>query len=164
MNRPLAATLILGSVLWAMTIVTAPSFARHERFAGGVAHVYAAASRMCHQKPERSFHLAGGQMPVCARCAGLYISGAAGALLAMMTWTDLRASRTRLLLAIAAAPTAITWTAEAAGIMPFSNAARALAALPLGLFAGWLFVGMLRYDAGLDGGKIHDSRSRARSL
>ena len=35
-------------------------------------------SRICHQRPERSFAIAGIQMPVCARCSGLYVSGALG--------------------------------------------------------------------------------------
>ena len=42
-----------------------------------------AAGRVCHQRPERSFHVAGVQLPVCARCTGLYVSGAAGALAAL---------------------------------------------------------------------------------
>lgn len=29
--------------------------------------------RVCHQKPERSFHFGGKQFPVCARCMGIYI-------------------------------------------------------------------------------------------
>lgn len=35
-----------------------------------------------------------------------------------------------------------------------SNALRALAALPLGGVAGWLFVQMLRYDSRLDGEQV----------
>ena len=27
---------------------------------------------ICHQMPERSFHLGGLQIPVCARCLGIY--------------------------------------------------------------------------------------------
>ena len=44
------------------------------------AAVYAAGSLVCHQRPERSFHLAGAQLPVCARCLGLYVGGFVGAI------------------------------------------------------------------------------------
>ncbi len=37
---------------------------------------------MCHRLPERSLALAGVQMPLCSRCAGLFAGVAAGALIA----------------------------------------------------------------------------------
>ena len=43
-----------------------------------VAFIFAVGSVVCHQLPERSFFLDGRQLPVCARCTGLYLSGAAG--------------------------------------------------------------------------------------
>src|SRR5437867_4112806 len=33
---------------------------------------YLVGSLLCHQRPERSFFLWGSQMPVCARCMGIY--------------------------------------------------------------------------------------------
>ena len=60
-------------------------------------------------------------------------------------------------LIIAALPTALTLALEILGMMRFSNTARAIAALPLGAFAGWLFVRMLRYDSRLDAHKNADS-------
>ena len=120
-----------------------------------VSVLYAASSRICHQRPERSFVIAGFQMPVCARCSGLYASGALGALLA---WSRPRRSPRfgRALLFAAAVPTALTFALEFSGLMRFSNATRAIAALPLGACAGWVFVGMLRYDSRLDGDKNAD--------
>src|SRR6185436_19797703 len=44
--------------------------------------VYAAASRVCHQRPERSFHTHDVAWPVCARCGGLYLSAPFAALVA----------------------------------------------------------------------------------
>jgi uncharacterized membrane protein len=41
----------------------------HPSFAGSI---YNAFSYVCHQRPERSFHIAGYQFAVCARCTGLY--------------------------------------------------------------------------------------------
>jgi uncharacterized membrane protein len=105
--------------------------------------VYAAGSNICHQRPERSFHLAGQKLPVCARCTGLYVSAAAAVPFAFVLASVMSARRARLLLLAAAAPTAITWTLEFAGVMPFSNAARAVAAIPLGFAAAWLVVAQL---------------------
>ena len=38
--------------------------------------VYAIGAAVCHQLPERSFHVWGRQMPVCARCTGIYLGAA----------------------------------------------------------------------------------------
>jgi uncharacterized membrane protein len=50
----------------------------HSQFASSI---YRAFSFVCHQIPERSFHLAGNKFAVCSRCTGLY-SGFAIAVLA----------------------------------------------------------------------------------
>jgi uncharacterized membrane protein len=110
------------------------------------AAVYAAGSNVCHQRPERSFHIAGYKMPVCARCTGLYVSAAAAVPLAILLAAPLTARRARIILLLAALPTAITWGLEYAGVLPFSNAARALAALPLGFAAAWLVVTQCRIE------------------
>lgn len=44
------------------------------------AAVYGIGSIVCHQRPERSFHLFAVQMPVCARCTGIYAGAAVAAL------------------------------------------------------------------------------------
>jgi uncharacterized membrane protein len=46
------------------------------------AAVYVVGAAVCHQRPERSFSLLGAQMPVCARCAGIYFGAALAALAA----------------------------------------------------------------------------------
>jgi hypothetical protein len=91
---------------------------------------------------------------VCARCSGLYLSGALGALMAWLRRARGAGSSIRTILLLAALPTAITFSLEFVGIIPFSNMARAVAALPLGAVAGWSFVQMLRYDARFDGNQI----------
>ena len=45
--------------------------------------VYLAGSVLCHQLPARSFFLWGVQMPVCARCTGIYAGAAVAALVAI---------------------------------------------------------------------------------
>jgi hypothetical protein len=55
---------------------------------------YLVGSLLCHQRPERSFFLWGSQMPVCARCLGIY-AGAALAALALPFVARLKPSRRR---------------------------------------------------------------------
>jgi uncharacterized membrane protein len=43
--------------------------------------IYKAFSFICHQIPERSFHVAGHQFAVCSRCTGLYAGFALAALI-----------------------------------------------------------------------------------
>jgi uncharacterized membrane protein len=157
-----ALALTIAASIWLLTLVAAPVAAKQGAFALPAASVYAFSSRICHQLPERSFDLGGIQLPVCARCFGLYLSGAIGALAA---WSSRRRAGggVRIALAVAAIPTAVTWSAEMAGLAAFSNVSRAAAALPLGAVAGWVFVQMLRYDSSLDGHQVHDSRSRVHS-
>ena len=122
---------------WVVAIVAAPAVAKVSGAAAAV--IYAVGSLICHQMPDRSFHLAGAQLPVCARCLGLYAGGAAGAL-AWMSIASRRATpwprdRALAVLALAAIPTAVTAGAAIAGIGDVSNLWRAALALPLG-FAG----------------------------
>jgi uncharacterized membrane protein len=161
MHQRLAAALTFAACLWVAILVATPHALTTGSFAGPAATVYASASRICHQRPERSFHAAGIKLPVCARCFGLYAAGALGALLA---WGSGRipGPRSRLLLIVSAVPTAATWLLEVVGLAAFSNLSRALAALPLGVVAGWVFVQMLRYDFLLHG-QIDHSGSRVRS-
>ena len=143
MARALAIALTIGSLFWVAAL-----FAGAALFGSGVlpSVVYGAASLVCHQRPERSFVFADAQFPVCARCAGLYLSGAVGALLA---WSSLRAAPqdARRLLLIAALPTLGTLPIEWLGISPLSNAIRAAAAVPFGAASGWTFVHALRAEA-----------------
>ena len=99
------------------------------------AAIYEIGGLLCHQLPERSFYFHGAQLPVCARCTGLYLGAAVTALMS----ARMRAStagwiwnRARPLLCIAAAPTAVTLLYEwFAGSMP-GHWIRAAAGVPLG--------------------------------
>ena len=83
---------IAGALLWC---ALAPSSA-----AAGLAHVVF--RPLCHQLPARSFHVAGGVLPVCHRCTGLYVGLAAGAAAAWCGWW--RAPTSRAFWAVALAP------------------------------------------------------------
>jgi uncharacterized membrane protein len=89
--------------------------------------VYLLGGRICHQIAERSWHLYGLQLPVCARCLGIYI-GTAALLLAPRTPTSVR--RVALVaLALNGATIAIEW----ADLWHVSNAVRAGAGAALGV-------------------------------
>jgi uncharacterized membrane protein len=152
-QRWLAAVLTTGALLWSLALFVAPAAltSRNPRVVAGAALVYEGAGLICHQRPERSFHLRGVQQPVCARCTGLYLAGAAGSLAA---WAGARRRLAlprpaRAQLALASIPTALTFAAEQIGMAHPSNAVRAVSAIPLGAMAGWVFVRSLRAEARL---------------
>ena len=116
-------------------LATAPSAALGAPLSG---ITYLVGSLLCHQRPDRSFHAGVAQVPVCARCCGIYLGAVAGALRAVVMSGALDGSRLwtraglRNLLVISAVPTALTWVLEAAGIWAASNVVRFVAALPVG--------------------------------
>ncbi len=139
--------LLLAVVLtaaWVSLLVAAPML---PGWAGAI--VYGVGSLICHQIPERSFYLSGFQLPVCARCLGIYGGAAAGA---AFVWIRLRsgenlfpmaAATRRWLAVVAAAPTLVTVALEAAGVWYPSNVARALAGLALGGILAFVVVSAL---------------------
>jgi uncharacterized membrane protein len=70
-----------AALLWLMALLVAPLLP-----VPASAAIYAIGSYICHQRPERSFELAGAQLPVCARCLGLYGGAALGAVIAPHLW------------------------------------------------------------------------------
>ena len=128
----------LGAVVltvgWVALLIATPSL---PGWAGAV--VYGIGSFICHQIPERSFHLAGFQLPVCARCLGIYIGAPAGAAFVWMRAISMQpfVPPTPLVLrriAVAAAiPTLVTVALELAGVWYPSNVTRAVAGFPLGV-------------------------------
>lgn len=107
--------------------------------------VLAVGSLICHQRPDRSFFIDGHQLPVCARCTGIYLSAAVG----FITWVAFKIARgwrpiavdprrSLRLLALAAVPTALSLASGTLGVWDGANATRALLAIPLGATAGAL--------------------------
>ena len=123
--------LVLAALAFAWTVVLVAAPVLPTPIA---AVLYAAGSLICHQIPDRSFHVQAFQLPVCARCFGLYAGGATGSL-AFLAFGPRRwfasARRRSLLTAAAALPTIVTIVAEHGFGWPFSNSVRALAAVPL---------------------------------
>ena len=109
---------------------------------------YLAGSLVCHQLPERSFHLGASQLPVCARCLGIY--GGLGVI--MVFWvlgsrvpgSAVQGSTvpgSRAVLIAGAIPTAATLAFEWLGMWEPSNVARVLAGVPLGAVVAFVVVG-----------------------
>jgi uncharacterized membrane protein len=103
------------------------------------AFIYAAGSIVCHQLPERSFHIAGVQLPVCARCTGLYAGGLIGAIVWLArARRPLAHATARRALVLASIPTLVSVVSALAGWWDPANALRAVLALPLGVIVGVL--------------------------
>lgn len=106
---------------------------------------YRVGSLVCHQRPERSFRPGGLQVPVCARCTGLYTGAAVGGLIGLAAFGPRRArpstmslSRVRVVLVLCAAPTASLWLAEWLAHAPTGNVVRWATAVPLGAAVSWV--------------------------
>jgi uncharacterized membrane protein len=135
-----AVALPLAALLWLVILLAAPIATSSASAERGAFVVYRSASLICHQKPERSFAVNGVPMPVCGRCFGLYVAGAAGALAALIlgrrTLPDPAARL--VLLALAALPMGLSVGLELLGLVRGSNLIRFASALLLGAVAGWL--------------------------
>lgn len=132
----MALLLALAAAVWLIALLVAPFLPTTLS-----AVAYGIGSFVCHQLPERSFHLAGVQLPVCARCTGIYAGAAIGAWVPSMLalrpsgappWT-LAPRAVRWILGAAAAPVLLSVVVERAGISNVTNAARAMAGFPLGV-------------------------------
>ncbi len=147
----LAVAVTCASVAWVTMILTAPVALSSARVPVFTLAVYQAGSLVCHQRPERSFHLAGIQLPVCARCFGLYLAGALGLTAASRRLRALSIPAARLLLALAALPLVASVALEWLGAIQTSNLQRMITGLPLGFAAGVVIVRSLsgrHYPAG----------------
>jgi uncharacterized membrane protein len=146
--RVLALALIVAAFVWPAVLAGATWELVDGRAPMWSAAVYAAASKVCHQRSERSFHTAGVKWPVCGRCSGLYLAAPIGALIAGVAIRRRAAfSRQLVWVALAAVPTAVTLIVEWLNLAPVSNLARLLAALPLGAMIAFVIVRAAAGDA-----------------
>ena len=139
-----------GAIVWAVAVPGAALLASRQTpsvpaYLTAVV-VYAIGSVVCHQLPERSFYLWGRQLPVCARCTGIYAGAAVAAIaLVVVAWLKGRPSpslappsarlkpRAPIVVALVASmPTVATLVFEwTTGATP-ANAVRAAAGFVLG--------------------------------
>jgi len=127
------ALLALAAATWLALLIVAPVLPVP---AAGI--LYALAAHLCHQRPERSFHLFAAQLPVCGRCFGIYAGAAVGLVVPLHVFGRARLSwcSPRTLLLAGAAPTVITLLAEWSGAWSGSNTVRAAAGAWLGVAVG----------------------------
>jgi uncharacterized membrane protein len=137
---PWLAALTGAAVAWIVLLLASPVALAHGRAPVLTLATYHAGSLVCHQRPDRSFHLSGVQLPVCARCFGLYLAGAAGLTAAWLGRRPISPRRVRMLLAAAAVPIVTTVALEWLGAIATTNALRMVTGLPLGFAAGLVLV------------------------
>ena len=136
----------MAALTWLALLVAAPLLPTTI-----AAALYAIGSQICHQRPERSFHLFGAQLPVCGRCIGIYAGAAIGSMAAMAARSRaiLATMSSRMFLLAGAVPTVVTLVAEWSGMWTGSNQGRAAAGVPLGFVIALVVaqgVATLHYD------------------
>jgi uncharacterized membrane protein len=111
--------------------------------------VYLAGSVLCHQLPARSFFLWGAQMPVCARCMGIYAGAAVIAIVATVRALRPPSADTgvgpydkRAALVLAALPAILTLVYEWTTGQTPANWIRAAAGVPIGVVVAWIVCGL----------------------
>ncbi len=132
----LAPAVALASIAWLALLIGTP-FAPPAL----ATLMYAVGSVVCHQIPERSFHLGGIQIPVCARCLGIYLGAAAGASVHVLgafatesiRWRILTPRAARRTFIASAVPTLLTVGLEWSGVWRGTNIVRAFAGVALGI-------------------------------
>ena len=164
----IAPLLVFVAIAWVAVLVATPLLP-----AVPAAFLYVLGSRICHQIAARSFHVDGAQLPVCARCTGIYAGLAIGALYATFA-TAIHRGQTprgltpgsdpitsghwgltpaRWVLLVGALPTLVTVLAEWTGLWQTSNVVRAIAGAPLGIAVGVVVIAALTARPGLHYGE-----------
>ncbi len=72
MNASSRAVLLFGTTVWCLAIVAAPLF--------HLTPIYLIFSAICHQLPDRSWHIHGEPLAACIRCTAIYYGFLAGLL------------------------------------------------------------------------------------
>jgi uncharacterized membrane protein len=136
-RRPLIFWAISAAVVTSLVslVIVAP-LAAASGHNGIAAAIYYAFSKLCHQRPDRSYFLDGHKLGVCARCTGIYF-GFALTLLAYPLLRSLRTTTTppRKWLFLAALPLAIDFSLTFFGVWENTHTSRLLTGLLLGSVA-----------------------------
>lgn len=132
----IAPLFVVLAAAWVTLLVAAPLLP-----AAAAAVTYALCSLICHQIAERSYYLGAAQLPVCARCLGIY-GGVAIAAAAALLRTPIGVSAGTMV-ALGALPTLATVAAEWAGLWQTSNVVRFVAGAPLGAAVGVVVIAAL---------------------
>lgn len=124
----------LGIVaVWVMLIILAP-LAKAQGAVGISSSLYTFFGFICHQLPDRSFHIAGEQFGVCSRCFGVYFGLLAGFAVYPL-WRPIETVEPlpRYWLFLSLVPIAIDWSLTMLGIWENTHLSRFLTGLILGV-------------------------------
>lgn len=142
----LVVAVMCGIVVWGGLLVTVPILVTEyvspdPRFVLGTM-TYVVGGVVCHQRAARSFELFRVQLPVCARCTGIYAGAVVGALLVFLRLIGRSRSSValpvlRALLVAASFPTVASAGLEVVGVVDPGNVGRALLGMPLGVVLAW---------------------------
>jgi len=118
--------------LWVAAIVLAP-IAHANGFTNISAPVYKFFSYICHQMPERSFHVENHRFGVCARCFGVYFGLLFGFLIyPLIRKVDEIEPLPRFWLFLAMIPIGVDWSLGVFGIWDNTHLSRFITGLILG--------------------------------
>lgn len=137
----LAYMLILAlSGLW-LAFIAAPPVLFKSQYVISALIIHKSFSAICHQMPERSFHLFGFPLAVCARCTGIYL----GAFIGVVCYPFIRnlscfsfPSRRWLILALI--PISIDFIGGVSGLLVNTHLSRALTGLMAGSVASFYLI------------------------
>ncbi|HLX12011.1 MAG TPA: DUF2085 domain-containing protein [Bacteroidota bacterium] len=121
--------ILLSVLIWCAAILAAPLLASVGSGSGNV--VYRFFSTICHQFDERSLHLFGFKLAVCARCSGIYFGFLVGAIIFPISPKSFSAHG-RFWLIVSVTPMSLDVLLSVAGIHGANIATR----LTSGLFFG----------------------------
>jgi uncharacterized membrane protein len=124
-TRVCFAVVLTGAAAFVLMIVAAPWLATHGHPIAAFA-IYSGFKPACHQLPERSFHLFGAPLAVCARCTGIY-AGVLFGLAALPLLRGLgRPTPSRLWFALAAIPVSLDFALGWLGLVQNTALSRSL--------------------------------------
>lgn len=118
--------LVAVTALWLGAVFAAPMLISNGRVFAGTT-IYAAFAAVCHQRAERSFHIDGLPLAVCARCAGIYAGFALGlALYPLVRRIDNERMPRLKWLVLASAPMVVDFSLGLIGLVENTHLSRAL--------------------------------------
>jgi uncharacterized membrane protein len=91
---------------------------------------------VCHQLPERSFHVDGVSLAVCHRCLGAYLGLLVGALVFLFLAREPKSLRPLTLLIFAALPGIVDWSGDVLGFWINTPMSRVITGAFFGVLAG----------------------------
>jgi len=137
-DRAIPAALLAVATLWCAILPAPPLLASAGHgIASTLVRLFFAP--LCHQIPERSFHLMGSPIAVCARCMGCYAGLIVGLVIATAAPARFAVPPRARWIAVAIAPAALQWGAARAG-GPDGNLLRSLTGGAIGLVIAFFIV------------------------